>query len=384
MTSRTTRAAVALLCATAVAVLPAAPAQADQIRNDQWHLRYLKVAEAHKISQGVGVTVAVIDSGVDPHPDLRNNLLSGTVTYAGGSGDGRRDGDPGGHGTGMAGLVAAHGHGSNGALGIAPKAKILPIRDEKNRKDGTADDTAKAIEWAVSKRVGVISLSSGGGSTPRLNTALQAAFKADIVVVAAAGNRPGDLLVQFPAASPGVVAVGATDRNGNHAELSVTGKRLVISAPGVAISSTSTDGGYRKGDGTSPSTAIVAGAAALVRSKFPDLSAEEVVHRLTATAVDKGAPGRDEEYGYGVVDLVAALTADVPPLEGGAGPSTAATPSPTSNGPDSNAAPDPDDKSNVGSTVLVIALTALVAVGLLVTLLVLLLVRRRRRQPGAY
>ncbi|GIG85727.1 hypothetical protein Pen02_06630 [Plantactinospora endophytica] len=256
----------------------------------------------------------------------------------------------------------------------------MPIQDGTGTGGaGDIDDTAKAIEWAVSKRVDVISISSGGGSTPRLNAALRAAFEADIVIIAAAGNRPGDFLIQFPAAATGVVAVGATDQKGEHADISVTGSRLSLSAPGVGIVSTSVDGRYRTGTGTSPSTAIVAGAAALVRSKFPDLSAEEVVHRLTATADDKGAPGRDEEYGYGVLNLVKALTADVPPLEGGANATSSAAPSPTQSQPAGNAAPDPENKSSVGSTILVGALVALVVIGLLVTLLVVLLMRRRQQ-----
>jgi subtilisin family serine protease len=105
----------------------------------------------------------------------------------------------------------------------------------------------------------------------------------------------------------------------------VTGPEIDVVAPAVDIYSTSIDGKYRKGTGTSDATAIVAGAAALVRSKYPYLPAAEVVHRLTATAVDKGPPGRDDEYGYGVIDLVAALTADVPPL--GFESATAAPPS---------------------------------------------------------
>lgn len=98
------------------------------------------------------------------------------------------------------------------------------------------------------------------------------------------------------------------------AAVSVTGPEIDVAAPAVDIYSTSIDGKYSKGLGTSGATAIVAGAVALIRSKYPDLPASEVVHRLTATAVDKGPPGRDDEYGYGVIDLVAALTADVPPL----------------------------------------------------------------------
>ena len=377
MTHRTTRTAVALLCATAVAVLPFSPARADQVRNNQWHLRYLKVAEAHRISQGAGVTVAVIDSGVDPHPDLRNNLLPGNDTYPGGKGDGRTDTD--GHGTGMAGLIAAHGRGSNGVLGIAPRAKIIPIRYFQG-KDGDPDNAATGIEWAMEKGATIISVSAVSTGTPRLSEAVARARRSNVVIVAAAGNRPVDYFIGPPAICDGVVAVGATDTTGKLADVSVTGPQLAIAAPGVDISSTSFDGKYRTGTGTSPSTAIVAGAAALVRSKYPDLSAEEVVHRLTATAVDKGKPGRDEEYGYGVLDLVAALTADVPPLEGSPAPSNSepAGAEPTGAGP---AAPDPDNASS-NSTTLVIALTALVVLGLLVTLLVLQ-ARRRRHHPPA-
>ncbi|MEE6259621.1 type VII secretion-associated serine protease mycosin [Plantactinospora sonchi] len=376
MIVRTTRAAVALLCATAVAVLPATTAQADQIRDDQWHLRYLKTVEVHKISQGEGVTVAVIDTGVDPHPDLRNNLLPGTATYSGGSGDGRQDGDPGGHGTGMAGLVAAHGRGSSGALGIAPKAKILPVQDAADKKTIGPDDAAKAIEWATAQGADVINISAGLSSTSRLRAAIEAAIAADIVVVAAGGNRPADFLVPFPAAFDGVVAVGSIDRQGRLADHSVTGNKIVITAPGIDIRSTSRGGRYSDTWGTSNAAAIVAGAAALVRSRYPDLSAKEVVHRLTATADDKGAPGRDEEYGYGVLDIVAALTADVPPLEGDAQPTGAATPEQTRS---SSAAPDGGSAGNVLTTIALVGCAAVVLFGLLIAFLIVMLVRRKKR-----
>ena len=111
-----------------------------------------------------------------------------------------------------------------------------------------------------------------------------------------------------------MIAVGGIDRQGNHADISVTGPEIDVVAPAVDIYSTGINKGYRVGTGTSDATAIVAGAAALIRSKYPNLPAQEVAHRLTATAVDKGPPGRDDQYGYGVIDLVAALTADVPPL----------------------------------------------------------------------
>ncbi len=138
-----------------------------------------------------------------------------------------------------------------------------------------------------------------------------------------------------------MIAVGGVDRTGAHASVSVSGPEIDVVAPAVDIYSTSYGGKYSKGTGTSSATAIVAGAAALIRSKFPDLPAAEVAHRLTATAVDKGPPGRDDQYGYGVIDLVAALTADVPPLgfesTGVTAPaSTAASPG-TGGGDDSTA-----------------------------------------------
>ncbi|PSK65341.1 Subtilisin DY [Micromonospora sp. MH33] len=143
---------------------------------------------------------------------------------------------------------------------------------------------------------------------------MDAAVDANIIVVAAAGNAPRETGVSYPASEQGVIAVGGVDRRGNHATLSVSGPEVDVVAPAVDIYSTGIGGGYRKSSGTSDATAIVAGAAALIRSKYPDLPAQEVAHRLTATAIDKGPPGRDDEYGYGVIDLVAALTADVPPL----------------------------------------------------------------------
>jgi subtilisin family serine protease len=122
----------------------------------------------------------------------------------------------------------------------------------------------------------------------------------------------------FPAAYPGVVSVVGTDRNGNHATISVSGSTATLAAPAVDIYTTDirtgSHSGYSVGDGTSGATAIVSGVAALVRSKYPSMSAAEVAHRLEATADDKGPPGRDSDYGYGIVDPVKALTANVPPL----------------------------------------------------------------------
>ncbi|GAB4105662.1 hypothetical protein GCM10028790_46810 [Micromonospora taraxaci] len=302
----------------------------DRIRADQWHLATLSCAEANKISQGEGVIVAVPDTGVSPHPDLTGNLLQGINIADGGRSNGH--GDQNSHGTGMAGLIAAHGQDNDrGARGIAPKSKILPILSAGTNNQSSADNLGKAIEYAISSGASVISISSAGGSSPALREAIKSGLAANVVIVAAAGNRPADNQVGYPASVEGVIAVGGIDRDGNRAAISVTGPEIDVVAPAVDIYSTSLDGKYRKGTGTSDATAIVAGAAALIRSKYPYLPAREVAHRLTATAIDKGPPGRDDEYGYGVIDLVAALTADVPPLgfesvsaPAGAAPSTAA------------------------------------------------------------
>nr|WP_245724934.1 type VII secretion-associated serine protease mycosin [Micromonospora citrea] len=347
------------------------PQGVDRIRADQWHLRYLRVDQAHKITRGEGITVAVPDTGVDPHPDLRNNLLAGKDFILGGVGNGRQD--PNGHGTGMAGLIAAHGRsGRMGALGIAPRAQILPIMSSSANNLGEADNLALGIEFAVSNGADVISISSGGGTNARLTQAVRMALTSDVVVVAGSGNLPFDQAVAYPAREPGVVAVGGIDKAGRHAAVAVAGPEIDVVAPAVDIYSTSIDGKYRKGTGTSNSTAIVAGAAALIRSKYPHLPASEVAHRLTATAIDKGPPGRDDEYGYGVIDLVAALTADVPPL--GFGSATAGAPAHTTS--TATAIAEPDDEGDDGATARGLAtLGVIVAAGGAWALIA----RRRRR-----
>ncbi|MGC5377202.1 S8 family serine peptidase [Micromonospora sp. DT68] len=315
------------------------PGSTKRVRADQWHLTYLNVAEAQRIARGAGVTVAVPDTGVQPHPDLRDNLLDGIDVISGGDGSGKNDSNS--HGTGMAGLIAAHGQGADlGALGIAPESKILPIRDTPEGGQGEADDLAASIDYAVRHGADVICISSTGGAGIALQRAIEAAVAADVVLVASVGNTPPDGAVGYPASADAVIAVGGIGRDGMHASISTTGPEIDVVAPAVDIYSTSINGKYRKGTGTSDATAIVAGAAALIRSKYPHLPAQEVAHRLTATAIDKGPPGRDDEYGYGVIDLVAALTADVPPLgfesvsapaEGGA--STTAVAQPGDDGP---------------------------------------------------
>jgi type VII secretion-associated serine protease mycosin len=298
------------------------PARADDIRNSEWFLNYLHAPEAHQISRGEGVTVAVVDTGVSAdQPDLSGNVLPGTNEYRGFSGDGRQDDD--GHGTSMANIIAAHGRGPmTGALGIAPAAKILPVRDAAGG-DAFPPDVRQSISWAVGRGAEVVCVAAVGGPGDAWTATLTEAYAADVVVVAAAGNRTaGGTAVGWPAAYPGVVAAGGIDESGRHAALSVTGPEVVLSAPAVDIVTAGLHQRYVRVDGTSAAAAIIAGAAALVRSQHPQLSAAEVIHRLEATATDAGPPGRDDEYGYGIVNLIGALTADVPPHRPTASPPT--------------------------------------------------------------
>ena len=364
---------VAAVLAGASAALYGSPAIADAIRDKQWHLGFLNVSEAHQISTGMGVTVAVVDTGVSKHPDLSGTILKGT-DFVNRGGSGQIDVD--GHGTAMAGLIAAHGKNGHGALGIAPDAKILPIRVLKGGR--TKVDVGPAINYAITHGAKVINLSVGGGLTPATLDAVDAAAKADVVVIAAAGNRPEESAVVAPAFLDSVVAVSAVDRSGKIAPVSVSGPEIDISAPGQDMESTYKDGDYMKnGVGTSDATAIVSGAAALLRSKYPDMTANEVVQRLESTATDKGAPGVDDEYGHGVVNIVAALAGGDVPVSGSSSGSSSqsSTNSPT---PASTvgAAPDAGPVSNA-TPLLFGGLVLLVLLGGFVTFLAL-----RRKAPS--
>jgi type VII secretion-associated serine protease mycosin len=295
----------AAVAAVIVVLVSAAPARADQIRDDEWWLTTLDVAQAQRISKGAGVTVAVVDSGVNAqHPDLRGAVLAGRNTVSGR--DGRSDTD--GHGTAMAGLIAARGRGGSGLLGIAPAAKILPVRP--------SNDTfyaAEGIRWAAAHGAKVINMSFAISGSDNLHAAVRAAAEADVVLIGAAGNT-GDKgnAAEYPVSYPEVLGVGAIDRNGKILPFSQHGPQVDVVAPGIDMPTAGLGENYRTGYGTSNAAALVSGAAALIRAKHPDLTAAQVVQILTSTATDKGAKGRDDYYGSGEIDLVKALTAPAP------------------------------------------------------------------------
>ncbi|MEU7296819.1 type VII secretion-associated serine protease mycosin [Streptomyces exfoliatus] len=321
------RTPAAVLLATAFSVLPATttPAHADTIRARQWGLEALHTAEAWRITKGEGVTVAVLDTGVDAgHPDLEGSVLTGRDLIGFGAAKGDRAWAR--HGTAMAGIIAGHGHGydgRDGVLGIAPEAKILPVRvilegtdkarDKARKSRGSA--LAEGIRWAADHGADVINLSLGDDSKSAHpdageDAAVQYALAKGVSVVASAGNggEKGDH-ISYPAAYPGVIAVTAVDRYGTHASFSTRRWYATVSAPGVDIAIADPDRRYYEGWGTSAAAAFASGAVALVRAAHPDLTPAQVKRLLIDTARSRPKGGRSDAKGYGTVDPAAAIEA---------------------------------------------------------------------------
>ncbi|MFB7396602.1 type VII secretion-associated serine protease mycosin [Streptomyces sp. NPDC056191] len=321
------RTPAAVVLATAFAVLPATttPAYADTIRARQWGLQALHTTEAWQTTKGEGITVAVLDTGVDDqHPDLEGSVLAGRDLI--GFGASRGDRAWARHGTAMAGIIAGHGHGpdgGDGVLGIAPDARILPVRvilegtdtsrDKARKTRGTA--LAEGIRWAADQGADVINMSLGDDSKSAHpdageDAAVQYALAKGVSVVASAGNggEKGDH-ISYPAAYPGVIAVTAVDRYGTHASFSTRRWYATVSAPGVDIAIADPDRRYYEGWGTSAAAAFASGAVALVRSAHPDLTPAQVKRLLIDTARSRPEGGRSDAKGYGTVDPAAAIEA---------------------------------------------------------------------------
>ncbi|WSM39065.1 type VII secretion-associated serine protease mycosin [Streptomyces cellulosae] len=318
-------AALGGLLAAALVLVPATTAHADTIRDRQWALDALHADQVWPTTRGAGITVAVLDTGVEAdHPDLDGNVLEGKDLV----GFGAREGDEAWarHGTAMAGIIAGHGHGpgnGDGVLGVAPEAKILPVRvilEDKDPARAKARSTrgsalAEGIRWAADHGADVINLSLGDDSASAHpeegeDEAIQYALRKGVVVVASAGNggEKGDR-ISYPAAYPGVIAATAVDRYGTRAPFSTRRWYATVSAPGVDVIIADPDHRYYEGWGTSAAAAFVSGAVALLKAAHPDLTPAQVKRLLEDTARNAPASGRDDSRGYGFIDPAAAIEA---------------------------------------------------------------------------
>ncbi|MEU8764529.1 type VII secretion-associated serine protease mycosin [Streptomyces sp. NPDC048659] len=323
-----------------------------QIEGIPWPLQRVLLDELWQDTKGAGVRVAVIDTGVD----IKNPQLKDAVDVKAGKdylkpdkenpgiGDENRGKTGGvvdevGHGTKVAGIIAARPADGTGFVGLAPEAKIIPIRQNDEKNSGKSDTMAQAIDHAVAQGADVINISQDTaqplGANSAMGRAVARAIRANVVVVASAGNDgiDGRSRMTYPAGFAGVLAVAASDRNNERAAFSQPGDFVGVAAPGVDIVSTVPGGGQCVDNGTSFSAPYVAGVAALLRAKHKDWSVAQIVTRIEQTAV-RPVNGRDAYVGWGVVDPVRAL-ADGPD---DTAPASSPTPDP---GPPKAAAPEP-------------------------------------------
>lgn len=313
-----TMVATALALGIAASVLVAAPASADNIRDKEYWLAGYGVQKAWATTKGAGITIAVIDTGVDgSHPDLTGTVIGGTDVSGVGSADGQTAiGTDSQHGTMVASLLAGHGHGSgDGILGVAPEAKILSVSVGFGVGTvGSDDQIAEAVRWSVDHGADIINMSLTRNTLDwptSWDDAFLYAMEKGVIVVAAAGNRgSGTTEVGAPATMPGVVVVAGVDQGGNASfDASSQGITLSVSAPSEGLVGAAPGGGYYSWAGTSGATPLVAGVLALIKASHPGLSAGNVINRLTATARSKGNP---IVYGSGLFDASAAVSATVP------------------------------------------------------------------------
>ena len=328
MSRRTTTRRAGLLCALlagAVALLPVAPAYADGIRAQEWALDALHTQQAWQTTKGKGITVAVLDTGVEAdHPDLVGNVLAAKDMVGFGATEGDRAWAR--HGTAMASIIAGHGHGygdGDGVLGIAPEARILPVRviledDDPQRtkaRNTRGNALAEGIRWAADHGADVINLSLGDDSAsahpePAEDEAVQYALKKGVAVVASAGNGgdKGDH-ISYPAAYPGVIVATAVDRYGTRSSFSTRRWYATVGAPGEDVVIADPDHKYYQGWGTSAASAFVSGAVALVKAAHPGLAPAQIKKLLEDTARNAPAGGRDDSRGFGFIDPAAAIKA---------------------------------------------------------------------------
>ncbi|WP_394617262.1 type VII secretion-associated serine protease mycosin [Lentzea sp. JNUCC 0626] len=285
-----------------------------------WAQKRLAAHQVWQFTKGEGQIVGVVDTGVDAGAaQLSGRVLPGVDVRVNGSS--KADNDCFGHGTFVAGIVAAAPVPTTPFSGIAPAAQVLPIRIADNSTDTSPDALAKGIRAAVDLGAKVINVSASTNSVdPEIDTAVDYATAKDVLIVASAGNsaEQGNP-TPYPASEGAVIAVGAVDSAGLRAQFSQTGKYLSLAAPGVDVASLGPGGpGQWQASGTSYAAPFVTGVAVLVRAYHPHLTAAQVKHRLEVTADRPPANVPDPGLGWGIVNPMTAVTAILPEENAGA------------------------------------------------------------------
>jgi thermitase len=271
----------------------------------QWNLPLINMESSWNITRGSSkVIVAVVDTGIDlDHPEFQGKLTEGYNVIE----DNNHPLDDNGHGTHVAGVIAARTNNNDGIAGMSWNSKLMPVKAIGADGSGTAFDIAQGIRWATDHGADVINLSVGNyTSSAALREACRYAYEKNVVLVAATGNdgtdQPG-----YPAAYNEVFGVSAVDHNRNRADFSNYGDYVDVVAPGVDIPSTYIYSDYAALSGTSMACPHAAALASLIRSVNPRLSNEQVMKVMRATAIDLGKPGKDKLYGHGMINVHAAL-----------------------------------------------------------------------------
>ncbi len=276
----------------------------------QWGPAKIQAPAAWDLTVGdSNVIIAIVDTGVDlNHPDLDDKIVAGwdfvnEDSYAW---------DDHGHGTHVAGIAAAETNNGDGVAGISWGALIMPVKVLDQQGDGYYSDVAEGILWACSQGAEIINLSLGGSEpSATLQDAVEEAYDDGCLMVAAAGNG-GGYGVDYPGRYPETIAVAATDQSDSRASFSDYGPQIDVAAPGVAVYSTLWFHTYGWKDGTSMAAPHVAGLAALVWSRCPDMTNTEVQDVIESTADDLGSSGWDIYYGWGRINALSAVEAAQP------------------------------------------------------------------------
>ena len=279
----------------------------DPLLAQQWGIFAIGADRVWATTTGIGVIVAVVDSGSGPHPDLAENLLPGRSFFGLVESQDGSDIDASGHGTHVAGIIASAANNGIGGSGVAPNAKLLPIKVLDQAGQGDARDVAAGVRYAADNGAKVINLSLGGATeSSSLTQAITYANDKGALVVAAAGNGGANDKPKWPASLDLTLAVTAVDQSNGATSFDQRGEYIDIAAPGTGIVST-VKGDYGASSGTSMAAGFVAGAAALLFAAEPRVTNTQVRDILLRTATDIGEPGRDLTFGVGLINMVAAL-----------------------------------------------------------------------------